>query len=171
MGNTLSRVSTSQIARRLAGSRTFWATWLRRPALDVAESVLRLRRLRGMSQAQLARRLKTSQPAVARIESGRANVRLSTLRDLGKALDATVAIHLVPVELHHTRAPRWWDWATAQSGLPQQQFNFIQMNVNFLMDRRSEGPEVALLDNAQKTPLDLKHNLFQMMSASGSGGS
>lgn len=105
--------STSRIAKRLAGARSFWLTWLRRPASDVAEAVMRLRRLRGFSQQKLAQKMGTKQPAIARLEAGDANARLSTLVELAKALDATVRIDIEPVEisLHREQAKRWWDVA------------------------------------------------------------
>jgi transcriptional regulator with XRE-family HTH domain len=90
-------------------SPTFWRAWLRRPTFDVAEAVIRLRRLRGISQADLARRMGTQQPAIARLESGEANVRLSTLRELAVALDATVRIELEPFEMVANRIRNsWW---------------------------------------------------------------
>jgi transcriptional regulator with XRE-family HTH domain len=121
-----------------------------------------------MSQAQLARKLKTSQPAVARIESGRANVRLSTLRDLGKALDATVGIHLVPVELY-ARVPRWWELAIGQSAPAFPQI-LMQQNITITINQ-SVAPEAARLANVPQTPVELKHRAFQAVSALDSGGS
>lgn len=109
--------SSSRIARRVAGSKTFWITWLRRPASDVAEAVMRLRRLRGLSQQKLAQKMGTKQPAIARIEAGDANTRLSTLIDLAEALDATVRVDLEPVEvsLHREQVKRWWDAAAGMN--------------------------------------------------------
>ena len=40
----------------------------------MAEAVLRLRRLRGLSQADLAEKVGSKQPAIARIERGRTYV-------------------------------------------------------------------------------------------------
>lgn len=77
----------------------FLAEWLRSPEYDVAESILRLRQLRGMSQAELARRIGTKQPAIARIESGEANVTLRTVRAIARALDATARVEMMPIEL------------------------------------------------------------------------
>jgi transcriptional regulator with XRE-family HTH domain len=91
-------------------SKEFWLQWLRRPALDVAESVIRLRRLRGLSQTQLAERMNTKQPAIARIESGEANVKIGTLAELAEALDTAVRVDLIPCEfLGSLNAPRWWE--------------------------------------------------------------
>ena len=72
---------------------------------------MRLRRLRGISQAQLASRIGTKQPAVARIESGQGNPRLDTLAALARALGATVRVDLEPIEILGREAwhPRWWE--------------------------------------------------------------
>lgn len=49
------------------------------------------RRVRlGLSQADVASRMGTSQPAVARLESGRSDTRLSTLARYAQALDTTI---------------------------------------------------------------------------------
>ena len=57
-----------------------------------------LRRLRGLSQAELANRVGTQQPAIARIEAARANIGLDTLRALAVALDAVVHVEMAPAE-------------------------------------------------------------------------
>ncbi len=49
----------------------------------------------GLTQAQLAGRLRTSQPAIARLESGRSNPRVSTLRDAIAATGHELEIELV----------------------------------------------------------------------------
>jgi len=64
-----------------------------------------------MSQAQLARKLGTKQPAVARLESGKGNPRLSTIVDLAAALGATMRVDMEPLEAV-TQRPRkasWWE--------------------------------------------------------------
>lgn len=102
---------TSRLAERIVES-DFWYEWLRQPALDVAEAVIRLRRRRGMTQQELADRMHTQQPAVARIESGQSNMRLSTLVELARALDAVVSLDLEPQEITaYCKGPRlkWWN--------------------------------------------------------------
>lgn len=89
--------STSRLRERLR-SAEFLSQWLRSPEYDVAEAIVRLRQLRGMSQAELARRIGTKQPAIARIESGEANVTLRTVRALARALGATARVEMMPVE-------------------------------------------------------------------------
>jgi transcriptional regulator with XRE-family HTH domain len=105
-----SAASRSPLADRVR-SISFLLTWFRRPAYNVAEAVIRLRRFRGISQEELAEKMGTKQPAIARLEAGRANMRLSTLTQLAEALDATIRIDLAPAEcLAHTMRQRpWWD--------------------------------------------------------------
>lgn len=53
-------------------------------------SVAALRLQKGWSQRELAEHMNTSQPHVARIESGREDVRMSTIKKLATALDTNV---------------------------------------------------------------------------------
>jgi DNA-binding XRE family transcriptional regulator len=54
---------------------------------EVAEEVIRLRIRAGLTQKELARKAQTSQPAIARLESGNyRNLSLSFLRRIGEAL-------------------------------------------------------------------------------------
>ena len=55
-------------------------------------SIAQLRLQRGWSQAELARRADTSQPYIARIELGKVDPQISTVKKLAKALDVSVAI-------------------------------------------------------------------------------
>ena len=61
----------------------------------LAKEIIELRIKRKLTQKQLAQQMGTSQPAIARIESGSyKNVSLSFLRRLGKALGAVPEVHL-----------------------------------------------------------------------------
>lgn len=65
---------------------------------DVGELVDMLaerRRAQRLSQSEVADRMGTSQPAVARLEAGRGDVRLSTLRRYAEALGQTVHFAVV----------------------------------------------------------------------------
>lgn len=84
--------------RAAAENPEFWKEYFRFPKHDLAESVIELRRLRGMTQAELASRVGTHQPAIARIEAARSNVGLDTIRALSIALDAVVQISMKPAE-------------------------------------------------------------------------
>jgi DNA-binding Xre family transcriptional regulator len=64
----------------------------------VAKEIIRLRMAKGWTQRELAERAHTSQPAIARLESGNyRNVSLSFLRKLGAALGAVPIVHMEPV--------------------------------------------------------------------------
>ncbi|MDT8391583.1 MAG: helix-turn-helix transcriptional regulator [Lentisphaeria bacterium] len=61
----------------------------------VAREIIRLRQAKGWTQKELAEHAHTSQPAIARLESGSYhNVSLSFLRKLGDALGAVPVVHM-----------------------------------------------------------------------------
>ena len=57
-----------------------------------------LRRARGLSQTQVAARMGTSQSALARLEAGQSDARMSTSTRYAAALDTDVAFALRPKE-------------------------------------------------------------------------
>ena len=62
---------------------------------SLAKEIINLRKSYKLTQKQLAEKVGTSQPAIARIESGNyTNISLSFLRRVAKALDAVPVIHL-----------------------------------------------------------------------------
>lgn len=62
---------------------------------SLAREVLELRRQQNLTQKELAERMGTSQPAIARVESGNyRNVSLAFIRRLADALGARPEIHL-----------------------------------------------------------------------------
>lgn len=65
----------------------------------LAREVIELRKMKNLTQKDLAEQIGTSQPAIARIESGNyKNLSLSFIRKLAKALDAEPVIHLKKVK-------------------------------------------------------------------------
>jgi len=54
------------------------------------EQLTERRQQLGLSQADVAVRMGTSQPAVARLESGRSDARMSTLARYAQALETTI---------------------------------------------------------------------------------
>lgn len=66
-------------------------------AREIGREIARLRRLRGLTQAELARRVGTQQPAIARIEQGHILPSLRTLLRIAEALNARLHIHLEPL--------------------------------------------------------------------------
>ena len=63
------------------------------------------RRAAGISQTEIAARMRTSQSAVARLESGRGDVRLSTLRRYAEALGHTLQFGVRPSDDHSDDPP------------------------------------------------------------------
>jgi ribosome-binding protein aMBF1 (putative translation factor) len=60
----------------------------------IAAELVAGRRALGLSQTEVAARMHTSQSAVARLESGDADVRLSTLERYAASIGATLQFHL-----------------------------------------------------------------------------
>lgn len=61
----------------------------------LASEIIQLRKEKKLTQKELAKEIGTSQPAIARLESGNyKNVSLAFLRKLAEALDAVPEIHL-----------------------------------------------------------------------------
>ncbi len=61
---------------------------------EIAKEIISLRQKAGLTQKELAEKAKTSQPAIARLESGHyRNVSLSFLKKIGLALGVIPEIH------------------------------------------------------------------------------
>src|SRR5688572_737495 len=76
-------------------------------AWDVALQLTALRQQAGLSQKELARRLKTSQQHISRLESpGYEGHSLANLRRVASALNARVRVVFEPDEITSKRPPR-----------------------------------------------------------------
>jgi DNA-binding XRE family transcriptional regulator len=65
----------------------------------LAEEVIKLRHEKNMTQKELAEKAGTSQPAIARLESGKyTNITMSFLRKIGKVFNAEPEIHFKRAE-------------------------------------------------------------------------
>ena len=64
--------------------------------LEIGYQIARLRILQGLTQEELAERVGTRQPSIARLESGRSLPSLSFLEKIAEALDAEMEIKIVP---------------------------------------------------------------------------
>ena len=81
-------------ARRLPETQRSAAYQAADRAIKLGEQVRRLREARGMSQADLARRIAVSQSAIARLEAGGVDPKVGTLERLSWALDADLVLEL-----------------------------------------------------------------------------
>lgn len=67
----------------------------------IAREVIALRQKHNLTQKELAERVGTSQPAIARLESGSyKNLSLSFIRRIARALDAVPEVHIRSREVH-----------------------------------------------------------------------
>lgn len=73
--------------------REAWAKY------ELAHQIVRLRIARGLTQAQLAERVGTTQSSIARLESGSREPSLSFLRRVVKALDGQLEVRVVSEEI------------------------------------------------------------------------
>jgi transcriptional regulator with XRE-family HTH domain len=63
-----------------------------------ASTLIAARTRAGLTQAQVAHRMGTTQPAVARLESGKRKPSYATLERYAKALGCSLRLELVPLE-------------------------------------------------------------------------
>lgn len=73
---------------------------------SLASQLIEARSRAGLTQAEVAVRMGTSQSTIARLESGAAKPSLSTLRRYAKATGTTVRIKLEPTERARKKGPR-----------------------------------------------------------------
>ena len=66
--------------------------------LEPAYQVARLRIMRGLTQEELAEKVGTRQPSIARLESGKSEPSLSFLRRVVEALDGDLKVYITPRE-------------------------------------------------------------------------
>jgi len=81
----------------------------------LAQHLVRLRRFREISQAELADRMATSQAKIARIEGGEENVTLRTIQKIARALHGRLTLALQPAEMQLPRLPQWWQYPASAS--------------------------------------------------------
>lgn len=64
------------------------------PEYQLVKAIIKQRKLKGMTQAELARKVGTRQSAIARLESGTYNPSLQLLKKVARALDVKIEISL-----------------------------------------------------------------------------
>lgn len=62
------------------------------PEFDLIRQVIGLRLQRNLTQAQVAKKMNTTQSAIARLESGNINPTINFLRKLARSLDTNLSI-------------------------------------------------------------------------------
>lgn len=64
------------------------------PEFELVQAITKKRLEKGLTQAELARKIKTKQSAIARLESGGYNPTLEFLEKVAKGLDARLVVSL-----------------------------------------------------------------------------
>lgn len=77
-----------------------------RPEFELANELIKARKQARLSQGQVAQRMKTTQSAVARIESGRHPLNMKTVHEYAAAVGSRVSVCLAPIKVAAKRAPR-----------------------------------------------------------------
>lgn len=66
------------------------------PLMDVAIAIVEARNKAGLSQAELAKKLSTTQSVISRIESGNQNLSMKILVKIAHMLKCDLSVHLTP---------------------------------------------------------------------------
>lgn len=66
------------------------------PEYEMVRKIIEARIQKGVNQAVLAKKMKTGQSAISRLESGNANPTLKFLKRLANALDSRLEIRFLP---------------------------------------------------------------------------
>lgn len=104
--------------KRLAADPDFRARWeADRPAREAGEAVIAARVSAGLTQAQLAERIGTTQSAIARIESGSTLPKLVTLARIARAVD--VCFEITPTVTLSAKVRRHRGGASGRTPAPR----------------------------------------------------
>ncbi|MFA5387179.1 MAG: helix-turn-helix transcriptional regulator [Candidatus Paceibacterota bacterium] len=63
--------------------------------LEISYQILKLRKKKGISQAELAKKIGTKQSNIARIEAGKQNFSINTLEKIAKVFDRSLKIDFI----------------------------------------------------------------------------
>ena len=69
------------------------------PLMDIAIAISKARNVVGLSQAELAKKLKTAQSVVSRIENGNQNLSVQMLAKIARVLNCDLMMRLKPHKL------------------------------------------------------------------------
>lgn len=103
----MARKSWSEVSKRRLDSDAARAGYERaRKGFELGERVRSLREAKGLSQSELARRIGSTQPAVARLEAGGVAPRLETLERIAAALGMELVVEFAGPPSGQRRAGR-----------------------------------------------------------------
>jgi len=96
-------INSKQLLERQLKDENFRKEYARlEEEFEIARQVIKLRKKLNITQKELADRVGTSQPAIARLESGEyKNLTLSFLRRVGKALGVIPEVHFKKLKKVH----------------------------------------------------------------------
>ena len=89
------------------------AYWAEKNKLDFSVELFQIMKRRGISKKELAERLGTSQAYITKVFRGDANFTLDSMTKLVQALDAKIAIQIVPKE---ENVRRWYKVLNTRQG-------------------------------------------------------
>lgn len=96
----------ARLKRRLLADPETRAEYAQQAAeFDVARQLIAARMRAGLTQAELAQRMRTTQSTIARLESGRAAPSLRTLSRYAQATGSRAVVRLEACSAHDSRKP------------------------------------------------------------------
>lgn len=95
----MTRLAAGKVNKSNKNSASAFARYERAlTAIMVGSAVRAARQRAGVSQAELAKRARTSQPAIARLEQGRVSPTIISLDRIAKALGSELVIDFEPIK-------------------------------------------------------------------------
>jgi ribosome-binding protein aMBF1 (putative translation factor) len=96
--NKLKYIEFNQLLKKELKDPEFKKEYLKaKPEFEVTRALIEARIKKGLTQKSLANKLKTTQSAISRLESGRANPTISFMQKLATAFDSYLEIHFKPL--------------------------------------------------------------------------
>lgn len=106
----MKQTNAGSFAEAFAAAEQHDEYWTEQAIAEFTEELVRWMELRGMTKAELAQAIGTSQPYVTKVLKGKANFTLATMVKLSRALGARVKIHLAPGDGDESK-----DWKRRQA--------------------------------------------------------
>jgi transcriptional regulator with XRE-family HTH domain len=134
--------------------------------LRVAESMAYLRRFRGWTQQRVAELSGVSQPKVANVEGGDANITLRTLERMITALAGRLHLSVQPAELRRPAWTPWWDEVDFSRSTSGTQFETGSIVLSSRIAPASDG--IAVFDSQSTVEANSKRVLTVALQQAGS---